>query len=158
MTFRLLIVLSLASVSACSTPAPQTPMEQSPAPAPAPEARSLSGQDLVPPVPIPNQAKLEADLAAAEAALAAQPDSAEALIWVGRRQGYLWRYRAAIDTFTRGIERFPADARFYRHRGHRYLTVREFAKAEADFTKAAALVAGVRPAGLRPMHRPSCAR
>jgi tetratricopeptide (TPR) repeat protein len=142
MTFRLLIALSLASVSACSTPAPQTPMEQSPAPAPAPEARSLSGQDLVPPVPIPNQAKLEADLAAAEAALAAQPDSAEALIWVGRRQGYLWRYRAAIDTFTRGIERFPADARFYRHRGHRYLTVREFARAEADFTRAASLVAG----------------
>lgn len=156
MTFRLLIVLSLASVSACSTPAPQTPMEQSPAPAPAPEARSLSGQDLVPPVPIPNQAKLEADLAAAEAALAAQPDSAEALIWVGRRQGYLWRYRAAIDTFTRGIERFPADARFYRHRGHRYLTVREFAKAEADFTKAASLVAG-KPDEIEPDGAPNAA-
>jgi len=143
MTFRLLLIaVSLAATSACSTPAPEAPAEQAAPSAPVPEARSLSGQDLVPPVPIPNQAKLEADLAAAEAALAAQPDSAEALIWVGRRQGYLWRYRAAIDTFTRGIQRFPADARFYRHRGHRYLTVRDFAQAEADFTKAAALVAG----------------
>lgn len=144
MTFRvLLIAVSLAATPACSTPAPEAPAEQTVPSAPVPEARSLSGQDLVPPVPIPNQAKLEADLAAAETVLATQPDSAEALIWVGRRQGYLWRYRAAIDTFTRGIERFPADARFYRHRGHRYLTVREFARAEADFTKAAALVAGV---------------
>ena len=144
MTFRvLLIAVSLAATPACSTPAPEVPAKQAVPSAPVPEARSLSGQDLVPPVPIPNQAKLEADLAAAETVLATQPDSAEALIWVGRRQGYLWRYRAAIDTFTRGIERFPADARFYRHRGHRYLTVREFARAEADFTKAAALVAGV---------------
>jgi len=144
MTFRvLLIAVSLAATPACSTPAPEAPAKQAVPSAPVPEARSLSGQDLVPPVPIPNQAKLEADLAAAETVLATQPDSAEALIWVGRRQGYLWRYRAAIDTFTRGIERFPADARFYRHRGHRYLTVREFARAEADFTKAAALVAGV---------------
>ena len=102
MTFRvLLIAVSLAATPACSTPAPETPAKQAVPSAPVPEARSLSGQDLVPPVPIPNQAKLEADLAAAEAALAAQPDSAEALIWVGRRQGYLWRYRAAIDTFTR---------------------------------------------------------
>lgn len=144
MTLRLLLIaVSLAATPACSTPAPEAPAEQTVPSAPVPEARSLSGQDLVPPVPIPNQAKLEADLAAAETVLATQPDSAEALIWVGRRQGYLWRYRAAIDTFTRGIERFPADARFYRHRGHRYLTVREFARAEADFTKAAALVAGV---------------
>lgn len=144
MTLRLLLIaVSLAATSACSTPAPEAPAKQAVPSAPVPEARSLSGQDLVPPVPIPNQAKLEADLAAAETVLATQPDSAEALIWVGRRQGYLWRYRAAIDTFTRGIERFPADARFYRHRGHRYLTVREFARAEADFTKAAALVAGV---------------
>ena len=33
--------------------------------------------------------------------------SADALIWVGRRQGYLWRYRDAIATFTKGIARFP---------------------------------------------------
>ena len=141
MTFRLLLAsFCVALLSACSAPTPTPPPSETPAPPPAAEARSLSGQDLRPPVPIPNQATLETDLTAAEAVLAAQPDSPDALIWVGRRQGYLWRYRAAIDTFTRGIERFPSDARFYRHRGHRYLTVREFANAEADFTKAAALI------------------
>lgn len=143
MTIRLLLTaMCVTTLAACSSPAPSAPPTETPASPPAAEARSLSGQELLPPVPIPNQAALEGDLQAAEAVLAAQPDSADALIWVGRRQGYLWRYRAAIETFTRGIERFPADARFYRHRGHRYLTVREFARAEADFTTAATLIGG----------------
>ena len=81
-------------------------------------------------------------LADAEAALAANPDSADALIWVGRRQAYLGRYDEAIATFTRGIEKFPSDARFYRHRGHRFITTRQFPKAIADFDKAVALTRG----------------
>ena len=88
------------------------------------------------------RAKLEADLRAAESTLAATPDDADALIWVGRRQAYLADYRGAVATFTRGIERFPSDARFYRHRGHRYITLRDPAKAIDDFTNAARLIAG----------------
>src|SRR5690606_28397619 len=79
------------------------------------------------------KARMEAQLAEAEAGLAADPDSHDALIWVGRRQAYLGRYTDAIATFSRGIERFPSDARFYRHRGHRYLTTRQITKAIADF-------------------------
>ena len=44
--------------------------------------------------------------------------------------------------YTRGIAKFPADARFYRHRGHRYVTMRQFDKAIADLTKATQLIAG----------------
>lgn len=96
----------------------------------------------------------EKQLADAEAALAKNPDSADALIWVGRRQAYLGRYVDAIDTFTRGIERFPADARFYRHRGHRYITTRRFANAVDDFTKAVALTRG-KPDEIEPDGQPN---
>lgn len=107
------------------------------------EATSLLGKPLFPAVPSAEaKARMEAQLAEAESALKAAPDSPDALIWVGRRQAYLGRYADAIATFTRGIERFPADARFYRHRGHRYLTTRQLAKAVTDFEKAVALTRG----------------
>ena len=105
-----------------------------------PEATSLFGKPLSPPSPIPNQAKLEKDLQDAQSV--ADTSSADAMIWIGRRLGYLWRYQDAIAQFTKGIERYPNDARFYRHRGHRYITVRQFAKAVADFEKAASLIQG----------------
>ena len=87
-------------------------------------------------------AQLEANLRAAEAAFARDTTNADALIWLGRRHAYLGHYREAIDVYTRGIAQHPQDARMYRHRGHRYITVREFDKAIADFEKAAALVQG----------------
>jgi tetratricopeptide (TPR) repeat protein len=105
-----------------------------------PEATSLAGKALFPPSPIPNQAKLEEDLQ--EAQSAASPSSADAMIWIGRRLGYLWRYQDAIAQFTKGIERYPNDPRFYRHRGHRFITVRQFDKAVADFDKAVSLIKG----------------
>lgn len=107
-----------------------------------PEAMSLAGKPLMVPAAIPNQQKLDADLAQAEKTLAANPRDAEAIIWVGRRLGYLWRYNEAIAMFTKGIELHPSNAKFYRHRGHRYITIRQFAKAQADFEKAAQLIKG----------------
>lgn len=106
-----------------------------------PEATSLTGVPLYIPR-LPNVDKLAADLDAALKTLAANPNDPEAVIWVGRRYGYLWRFQDSIATFTRGIERWPNNAKFYRHRGHRYLTIRQFAKAEADLAKAAELVRG----------------
>lgn len=107
-----------------------------------PEATSLSGKPLMVPATIPNQQKLDAELAQAEKTLAANPTDAEAIIWVGRRLGYLWRYNEAIAMFTKGIELHPDNPKMYRHRGHRYITIREFAKAQADFEKAAQLFKG----------------
>lgn len=119
-----------------------------------PEATSLAGKPLMAPATIPNKAKLDADLAQAEKALAANPKDPEALIWVGRRQGYLWQYQAAIATFTKGIAMYPDNPKFYRHRGHRYITVRDFARAQADFEKAAALIKG-RPDEIEPDGAPN---
>jgi len=79
-------------------------------------------------------------LAEARTQLEAQPDDVEALIWAGRRLGYLARYHEAIDLYSEGIERFPEEARLYRHRGHRFFTLRRFNRAAADLETAARLM------------------
>ncbi|MBM4219799.1 MAG: hypothetical protein FJ171_09265 [Gammaproteobacteria bacterium] len=114
---------------------------------------SLLGRPLVIPALPPEEAtRLEAQLADAIAAWAKDRNDADALIWVGRRTAYLGRYREAIAIFTDGIARHPDDARMLRHRGHRYLTVREIDRAIADLERAAELMAGqpdaVEPDGL----------
>jgi tetratricopeptide (TPR) repeat protein len=78
--------------------------------------------------------------------------NADAIIWYGRRTAYLGDYTKAIEIFSKGIKLHPRDARLYRHRGHRYLTIRCFDKAIADFKKATQLTKGkpdeVEPDGL----------
>ena len=64
-------------------------------------------------------------------------------IWHGRFIAYQGFYNEAIAFYSEGIEKFPNDARLYRHRGHRYISIREFDKAIADFTKAASLREGM---------------
>ena len=87
-------------------------------------------------------AKLDADIEKARAHYLKDTTNADALIWYGRRLAYKGRYDEAIAIFTKGIQQHPADARMYRHRGHRYLTTRCVDKAIADFTKAAELIKG----------------
>jgi tetratricopeptide (TPR) repeat protein len=110
---------------------------------PRPEATSLSGKPLISAPPTGEQkVRLEADLAKAQGDYDRDPSSADAAIWLGRRLAYLGRFRDAIDIFTRAIERHPADARLYRHRGHRYITTRRFDLAIADLRRASQLIAG----------------
>jgi len=66
----------------------------------------------------------------------------EHCIWLGRRTAYAGRYREAIAIYSEGLARFPASYRLYRHRGHRYISIRQFVHAIADFDKAADLVRG----------------
>ena len=108
-----------------------------------PEATSLFGKPLIAVPPIGEQKiRLEADLAKAQADYDRDPSNAEATIWLGRRLGYLSRFRDAIDVYSRGIQQHPNEARLYRHRGHRYITLRKFVLAVADLRKASQLIAG----------------
>ncbi|HEU5322314.1 MAG TPA: tetratricopeptide repeat protein, partial [Methylomirabilota bacterium] len=127
----------------------------SPAQAPGPEARSLLGRPLfAPPIPDERRQRLEKNLAQAEQEARARPDDADALIWLGRRTAYLGRFREAIAVFTRGREKHPGDARFLRHRGHRYISVRELDKAVADLTRAGEMLRG-RPDEVEPDGEPN---
>ncbi len=117
------------------------------------ETFSLFGEPLFPPPLAPEtRAQMEARLAEARARFAANPRDAEAIIWLGRRTAYLGHFRAAVSIYTRGISLHPRDARLYRHRGHRYISLREFDRAISDFERAARLIAGkpdeVEPDGL----------
>jgi len=133
-----LLALSTALAAACARPG------AAPLPAPLPvEATSLLGRPLHrPTLDSATRVRLEANLAAAQAEWERAPDDADRIIWLGRRLAYLGRYREAIDVFSRGIEKHPGDARLYRHRGHRYVTVRELDRAVADLSRAAELVRG----------------
>ena len=92
------------------------------------------------------------NLLRAKETLEAKPDDADALIWYGRRLGYLGEYYDAIDVFGKAIALHPEDARAYRHRGHRWLSLRCFDQAIQDFETAARLTKGkpdeIEPDGL----------
>ena len=78
-------------------------------------------------------------IARAQAALTADPKNVERIIQLGVAQSGARQFREAIQTFTGGMAVAPNDAMLYRWRGHRYLSVREFDKAQADLTKGLAL-------------------
>jgi tetratricopeptide (TPR) repeat protein len=133
----MILVLALTSCAAGDSDMP--PLEDLPNGA---QAISLLGDTLVPPAPSAEALpRLEQNLANARAAFDSAPDDPEARIWVGRREAYLGNYRQAIREFTAGIAQHPDDARFYRHRGHRFITIRMFDAAIADFERAAELTA-----------------
>ena len=132
MAARFLIVLTLAIGLPIVPDAAQTP-----------EATSLFGKPLVSATPTgEDKTRLDANLARAQADYDRDPASADAAIWLGRRLAYLGRFRDAIDAYTRGIERHRNEPRLYRHRGHRYITIRKFDLAIADLRRAAQLTSG----------------
>ncbi|HPF45915.1 MAG: tetratricopeptide repeat protein [Alphaproteobacteria bacterium] len=103
------------------------------------QAISFLGKPLYSPAP---SQKLLDELAEAKADYDADPMNADNIIWYGRRVAYTGDYRRAIEIFSEGIKKFPNDARMYRHRGHRYITIREIDRAVADYEKAAELIQG----------------
>lgn len=105
-----------------------------------PEARSLLGKRLYP-MHFSKERKeqLEADRANARTAWERSPNDIERIIWYGRRTAYLTFYRAAIEIYSLGLQKYPDNAKLLRHRGHRYISVREFDNAIADLEKAARL-------------------
>lgn len=110
---------------------------------PGVEAISLLGEPLfAPPLPDEERAKFEAELAAARAAHRARPDDVDALIAYARRLGQLGRFREAVAVYSDGLRMQPDEARLYRFRGHRFITLRHFDLAVDDLTRAAQLVEG----------------
>ena len=102
------------------------------------ECWSLDGRALVSPSPsAAAAAQLAADLVAAERAHAANLADRDAAVWHARRLGYVGRYRDAVAVLTEALAQHPGDPFLLRHRGHRWLTLREFGRARADLMAAA---------------------
>ena len=100
------------------------------------QTMSLLGDSLK--IPQRSEAALKAlndNLEKAKANFEADPSEMNT-IWLGRRYAYLSDYQKAVEVFTDGLQKFPESYKLYRHRGHRYISLREFDKAVADYKKA----------------------
>lgn len=94
-----------------------------------------------PPHPMSAAARSTAEnnLAAAQANFDQEP-TLENTIWLGRRHAYLFQYAEMFNVYDHGVAQFPDSHELLRHRGHRYISTRQFERAIADFEKAAELI------------------
>ncbi|MEO7965692.1 MAG: tetratricopeptide repeat protein [Gemmatimonadaceae bacterium] len=139
-------LLLFAAIAACTgrttkTSAP-SPNDGSALP-PGVEAISLLG-DTLRTFPLSDAARktYERQLAQARRASERAPENVDSIISLGRRIAYLGRLREAIDVYSRGISLYPKNPWLYRHRGHRYVSVRDFDRAITDLERATTLIAG----------------
>ncbi len=131
----LLLCLSL-NFMACQETAP--PKKEQISPSPKPAAYSLSGKPFY---AAKSSEKLLTKFENHKNNYEGHP-TADNLIWYARFMAYQGRYDEAIELYTKGIQKFPKDARFYRHRGHRYISIRKFDLAITDYLKATELIQG----------------
>jgi tetratricopeptide (TPR) repeat protein len=141
---RRFAVVAAALLAASCASAPATTDREAAADLPPDvEALSLAGTPLTrTPLAPEVESQREKQLAEAREAYDKNPDDADAVIWLGRRTAYLGRYRESIEIFSEGIRKHPDDARLYRHRGHRFITVRQFDRAVADLQHGESLTRG----------------
>ena len=144
------VVMLLGLLAGSAAPPPARAETRGPVAAQAPSVSPDVYR--APPMSEEARRKAEALLAEARATYERNPADADALVWLGRRTAYLGRFDEAIRLYTEGTGKHPRDARFYRHRGHRYITPRRFRAAAADLERAAKLIKGrpdeVEPDGL----------
>lgn len=125
--------------------------------APAYQAISPLGDTLrTLPLSAETRARYERQLAEARSAYEHTPTNVDSIIWYARRLGYLGQSREAIEIYGRGIALHPDNPWLYRHRGHRFISVRDFGSAVTDLEKAAALVDG-KPDVVEPDGQPNAA-
>ena len=79
------------------------------------------------------------EIARADSTLATSPGDVQRLIDAAAAYAGAWRFNEAIELYTRALEIDSADARLYRHRGHRYLSIRRFDQAIDDLERGATL-------------------
>jgi tetratricopeptide (TPR) repeat protein len=116
------------TTAAANTRAPAAPRFQ---------AISMLGDTLrALPLAEPVRARYERQLADARRAYLKTPTNVDSIIWYARRLGYLGRLRESIEIYTRGLALYPDNAWLLRHRGHRWISVRDFDAAVRDLKRA----------------------
>ncbi|HZI28961.1 MAG TPA: hypothetical protein VFD64_12405 [Gemmatimonadaceae bacterium] len=157
-TYRIRFALAsglwpLALFVAC-TKGDETPEARASAPVTV-QAVSFLGDSLREfPMPADARATADSNLVVAKASFDRASSDPDSIIWYGRRLGYLGRFRESIAVYTDGIAKHPDNPWLYRHRGHRYISVRELDNAIADLEKATQLTAG-KPDEVEPDGQPN---
>jgi tetratricopeptide (TPR) repeat protein len=131
---------------ACSKPSDEsnTPASMPSKNGKTPEAYTLDGKPLFAmKFDSTTKARLDSNLAVAQANFDADPDDPENIIWLGRRTAYLTHYKDAIKIYSAGLQQYPDNFKLLRHRGHRYISIRKFDNAIADLERATELIEGV---------------
>lgn len=130
---HLLILLSAVIIISCDSFDPSTGTTEF-------QAISLSGDSLfIPSLSAEAKERLKNNLNSAIAEFEKEQSEMN-YIWLGRRWAYLGDYNKAISVYSEGLKAFQDSYKLYRHRGHRYVSTRQFDKAIADFEKAYALM------------------
>ena len=78
-------------------------------------------------------------VAAAQKALAAEPKNADLMFKLAQAQVSIWQDKEAVGTITKALAIRPDNAEYLTERGHRYLPLRDFVKAQADLKRASEL-------------------
>lgn len=127
---RLLICFLLLLPAACGGPR----TDEKPQSAPEPEALSFSGLPFYARTPDSTAVVKSDSLIATIRAKAAL--SEEDYISIGRSLSGLGQFRKAVDTYTEGLAALPDSYKLLRHRGHRYINLRQLEPAIADLARA----------------------
>lgn len=90
--------------------------------------RTFSGKDAI---------RRQEELKVAKENYLSEPNKLDNIIWYGRWLGNNGLYFEAIKIFSIGLEQFPTSFELLRHRGERYITIRQFDLALEDFERAA---------------------
>ena len=129
----------LAGATAGAQPVPRPVQPTSP----AWQAISLLGDTLrTLPLSATVRARYDAQMRTARVAYERTPSNVDSIIWYARRLGYLGQLRESIQIYTAGMALYPDNPWLYRHRGHRYISVRDFDAAIRDLERARQLTAG----------------
>lgn len=132
-------ILFFLFVFGCKNEPASQEQESPPLEEKSPDAISLFGKELFsPPYDTAQYYKWNEALAAYEE----DKKNIDKLIWLGRRSAYMGKYKWALSTYSRGIEEDSNDARLWRHRGHRYITIRKFDAAIKDLEIATQIIEG----------------
>ena len=150
----LIVAAAAAAVLACAAPADAPSASSAPVP-PAFQTVSLLGDTLRAfPLAADVREKYATQLADAQRAYEHTPTDVDSIIWYARRLGYLGQLRESIEIYTRGIALYPDNPWLYRHRGHRFISVRDFPAAVKDLERATELVKG-KPDQIEPDGQPN---
>lgn len=141
---------------AAAQPAANAPNTRAPA---APRFQTISALgDTLRELPLSAEvrARYERQLAVARQAYLKAPANLDSIIWYARRLGYLGRQRESIEMYTRGLALHPDNPWLLRHRGHRWISVRDFDAAIRDLKRADELTRD-KPDEIEPDGQPNAA-